>query len=174
MTVEADQLTNPEKLMEQIRPLIGGITTFPAEIDPPKLEVPNSIRWFDVIKVAITGNMDEADLLKAARRVREDLTELPGISQAELQGASPIEISIEADPDRLRDFGLTYNDLAEAIRRTSLDLPAGQIQTDEGSLMIRTSGQAFTEEEFAKIILINNRGAAIKLGDIAKVSDGFE
>jgi multidrug efflux pump subunit AcrB len=174
ITVEADQLTDPEKLMEQIRPLIGGITTFPAEIDPPKLEVPNSIRWFDVIKVAITGNMDEADLLKAARRVREDLTELPGISQADLQGTSPIEISIEADPDRLRDFGLTYNDLAEAIRRTSLDLPAGQIQTDEGSLMIRTSGQAFNEEDFAKIILINNRGAAIKLGDVAKISDGFE
>lgn len=172
--VKADQLTDPEKLMEQMRPLIMGITSFPAEIEPPKLEVPNSARWFDVIKVAITGNMDEADLLKAARRVRDDLTELPGISQAELQGASPLEISIEADPERLRDFGLTYNDLAEAVRRTSLDVPAGQIQTDEGSLMIRTSGQAFSEEEFANIVLLNNRGAAVKLGDVAKVTDGFE
>ncbi len=172
--VKADQLTDPEKLMEQMRPLITGITNFPAETEPPKLEVPNSTRWFDVIKVAITGNMDEADLLKAARRVRDDLTELPGISQAELQGASPLEISIEADPDRLRDFGLTYNDLAEAVRRTSLDVPAGQIQTDEGSLMIRTSGQAFSEEEFANIVLLNNRGAAVKLGDVAKVTDGFE
>lgn len=172
--VKADQLTDPEKLMEQMRPLIMGITNFPAETEPPKLEVPNSIRWFDVIKVAITGNMDEADLLKAARRVRDDLTELPGISQAELQGASPLEISIEADPGRLRDFGLTYNDLAEAVRRTSLDVPAGQIQTDEGSLMIRTSGQAFSEEEFANIVLLNNRGAAVKLGDVAKVTDGFE
>ena len=172
--VKADQLTDPEKLMEQMRPLIMGITNFPAETEPPKLEVPNSTRWFDVIKVAITGNMDEADLLKAARRVRDDLTELPGISQAELQGASPLEISIEADPERLRDFGLTYNDLAEAVRRTSLDVPAGQIQTDEGSLMIRTSGQAFSEEEFANIVLLNNRGAAVKLGDVAKVTDGFE
>ncbi|MFY7817997.1 MAG: efflux RND transporter permease subunit [Akkermansiaceae bacterium] len=172
--VKADQLTDPEKLMEQMRPLIAGITNFPAEIEPPRLEVPNSTRWFDVIKVAITGNMSEADLLKAARRVRDDLTELPGISQAELQGNSPLEISIEADPDRLRDYGLTYNDLAEAVRRTSLDLPAGQIQTDEGSLMIRTSGQAFTEDQFADIILLNNRGAAIKLGDVAKVTDGFE
>ncbi len=172
--VKADQLTDPEKLMEQMRPLIMGITNFPAETEPPKLEVPNSTRWFDVIKVAITGNMDEADLLKAARRVRDDLTELPGISQAELQGASPLEISIEADPERLRDFGLTYNDLAEAVRRTSLDVPAGQIQTDEGSLLIRTSGQAFSEEEFANIVLLNSRGAAVKLGDVAKVTDGFE
>lgn len=172
--VKADQLTDPEKLMEQMRPLISNINNFPAEIEPPRLEVPNSARWFDVIKVAITGNMNEADLLKAARRVRDDLTELPGISQAELQGNSPLEISIEADPERLRDFGLTYNDLAEAVRRTSLDLPAGQIQTDEGSLMIRTSGQAFTEEQFASIILLNNRGAAVKLGDVAKVTDGFE
>lgn len=172
--VKADLLTDPEKLMEQIRPLIAGITSLPPETEPPRLEVPNSTRWFDVIKVAITGNMDEADLLKAARRVREDLRELPGISQAELQGDSPIEISIEAEPARLRDFGLTYNDLAEAVRRSSLDLPAGQIQTDEGNLMIRSSGQAFTQEDFANIALVNNRGAVLKLGDVAKVTDGFE
>jgi multidrug efflux pump subunit AcrB len=172
--VKADLMTDPEKLMEQIRPLIAGITSLPPETEPPKLEVPNSTRWFDVIKVAVTGNMDDADLLKAARRVRDDLRELPGISQAELQGDSPVEISIEADPAKLRDFGLTYNDLAEAVRRSSLDLPAGQIQTDEGSLMIRSSGQAFTQEEYASIPLINNRGAIIKVSDVAKVTDGFE
>lgn len=172
--VKVDLLTDPEELMEKIRPLIAGITSLPPETEPPQLEVPNTARWHDVIKVAITGNMDEADLLKAARRVRDDLRELPGISQAALQGDSPIEISIEADPARLRDFGLTYNDLAEAVRRSSLDLPAGQIQTDEGNLMIRSSGQAFTQEDFANIPLVNNRGAILKLGDVANVTDGFE
>jgi multidrug efflux pump subunit AcrB len=172
--VEVDLLTDPEKLMEQIRPLIAGITSLPPETEPPKLEVPNTSRWYDVIKIAITGNMDEADLLKAARRVRDDLKELPGISQAQLQGDSPYEISIEADPARLRDFGLTYNDLAEAVRRSSLDIPAGQIQTDEGYLMIRSAGQKFTQEDFADISLLNNRGARIKLGDVANVTDGFE
>ncbi|PAW61721.1 MAG: hypothetical protein B9S37_04610 [Verrucomicrobiia bacterium Tous-C3TDCM] len=172
--VEADTLTDPEDLMDELRPLVQGITSFPAETEPPRLEVPNSSRWFDVIKVAITGEMDEADLLKAARRVRDDLVELPGISQADLQGDSPREISIEADPARLRDYGLTYTDLAEAVRRSSLDVPAGQIQTDEGSLMIRSSGQAFNESDFANIMVVNNRGAVVKLGDVAKVSDGFE
>ncbi len=42
--VKADQLTDPEKLMEQMRPLIGGITNFPAEIEPPRHEAPNSTR----------------------------------------------------------------------------------------------------------------------------------
>ncbi len=172
--VTANQLTTPEKLIEELRPLIQGITTFPAEVEPPKLEIPNSAKWFDVIKVAITGEMDEADLLKAARRVRDDLTALPGISQAELQGDSPVEISIEADPARLRDYGLTYLDLAEAIRRSSLDLPAGQIQTSEGYLMIRTSGQAFTQEDFSDIVVRNSQGSQVKLSDVARVTDGFE
>jgi multidrug efflux pump subunit AcrB len=174
ITVKTDALTSPEKMLDEIRPLIQGITSFPAETEPPKLYIPNSSRWFDVIKIAITGEMDEADLLKAARRVRDDLIELPGISQAELQGASPLEISIEADPARLRDFGLTYSDLSEAVRRTSLDMPAGQIQTDEGSLMIRTSGQAYTQAQFASIVLRNNQGAVVKLSDVAKITDGFE
>lgn len=130
--------------------------------------------WFDVIKVAISGEMDEANLLRAARTVRDDLIAMPGISQANVLGNSPLEISIEADPRRLRDFGLTFSDLSAAIRRSSMDLPAGRIQTDEGRLTIRSKGQAYTREQFEEITISNQNGSEVKLKTVAKISDGFE
>lgn len=166
--------TDPRELLEQVKPLIDGITTFPQETEPPRYEIPDSSKWFDVIKVAISGEMDEKDLLQAARRIRDDLTGLPGISQANIQGATPFELSIEADLARLRDFGMTFSDLTAAIRRSSLDLPAGQIQTDEGALAIRSKNQAYSRDDFENIVIRSSGGAEVKVRDVATVKDDFE
>jgi multidrug efflux pump subunit AcrB len=162
------------QLREEVKTRVDRITTFPQETEPPTVGIPDSSFWFDVIKLAVAGEMDEADLLSATRRVRDDLTEMRGISQVVILGASPMEISIEADPMRLRDYGLTFADLTAAIQRSSLDLPAGQIQTDEGSLMIRSKGQAYVRGDFENILVRNSSGAEVSLGKVARVSDGFE
>ncbi|MCP5533566.1 MAG: efflux RND transporter permease subunit [Akkermansiaceae bacterium] len=172
--VIAHESGNPKELMEEVKTRVDRITTFPQEIEPPRIQIPDSDMWFDVIKIAVTGDMDEVDLLKAARRVRDDLIEMRGISQANVQGASPMEISIEADPMRLRDYGLTFSDLTAAIQRSSLDLPAGEIQTDEGSLMIRSQGQAYVRSDFENIVIRNEAGAEVSLAKVARVVDGFE
>jgi len=161
-------------LMDEVRTRVDRINTFPQEIDPPVTSIPDSSLWFDVIKLAVTGDMDESDLLRAARRVRDDLISIRGISQAAVLGTSPMEISIEADPMRLRDFGLTFADLSAAIQRSSVDLPAGQIQTDEGRLMIRSTGQAYVREDFENIVITNRQGAQVSLGKVARIGDGFE
>jgi multidrug efflux pump subunit AcrB len=172
--VHTESKNNLEKLRDEIKTRIDRISNFPDEIEPPRVAIPDSSLWFDVIKVAISGEMDEDDLLQAARTVREDLIALPGISQANVLGNSPVEISIEADPRRLRDFDLTISDLSAAIRRSSMDLPAGRIQTDEGRLTIRSKGQAYTREDFEEIVISNQNGSEVKLKTVAKVSDGFE
>lgn len=163
-----------DKLLDEVKSRVDAITTFPQEIEPPKLRVPDTVQFFDVIKIAVTGDMDEADLVKAARRIRDDLIEMPGISQAAVQGETRQEIAIEADLARLRDFGLGFSDLSEAVRRSSIDLPAGQIQTDEGNLIIRSKGQAYDKEQFESIVVRNLNGAEVLLRDVAKIGDGFE
>ncbi len=174
VTVRAKEGFDPRILMEEIKARVDRINTFPNETEPVQVSIPDSARWFDVIKVAIAGDMDEADLLRAARRVRDDLVEIRGISQASVQGANPLEIAIEADPRTLRDYGLTFSDLSDAIQRSSLDLPAGQITTDEGNLMIRSKGQAYVGQDFEDIVISNREGSEVRLGSVARVTDGFE
>lgn len=172
--VIADDGVDPKDLLDEVKTRVDAITTFPQETEPPRLQIPDTAKWFDVIKIAVTGDMDQADLVTAARRIRDDLIEMPGISQAAILGETRQEISIEADLTRLRDFGLGFADLADAVRRTSVDLPAGQIQTDEGTLLIRSKGQAYTKEDFERIPVRNHNGAEVLVRDVARVSDGFE
>jgi multidrug efflux pump subunit AcrB len=174
ISVRATESTDTKELLEEIKTRVDRINTFPGEIEPAEISIPDSALWFEVIKVVVAGEMAEEDLLVAARRVRDDLVAMRGISQAVVQGANPPEISIEADPMRLRDFGLTFADLSEAIQRSSLDLPAGQITTDEGSLMIRSKGQAYTAKDYENIVISNREGSEVKLGRVARVIDGFE
>ncbi|MGB6222434.1 efflux RND transporter permease subunit [Haloferula sp.] len=172
--VRVADTADPRDMLEEIKQRVDGINSFPEEIDPPTLRIPDTNLYFDVIKIAVTGEMEEADLSKAARRVRDDLLEMPGISQSMIQGETRQEIAIEADLGRLRDFGLGFADLANAVRRSSNDLPAGQIQTDEGNIVIRSKGQAFTQKDFEEIVIRSQTGAEVTVGDVARVSDGFE
>ncbi len=174
VTVRAASGTNIKDLLEEVKTRVQQLNNLPGETEPPQVFIPDSAAWFDVIKIAITGDMEEADLLRAARRVRDDLIEIRGISQAVVLGANPLEIAIEADPMRLRDYGLSFADLSAAIQRSSLDLPAGQIQTDEGNLMIRSKGQAYVRQDFENIVITNVNGSEVRLGNVARVTDGFE
>ncbi len=174
VSVRALEGVDTRELLEEVKTRISRLNNLPGETEPPRVSIPDSASWFDVIKIAVSGDMEEEDLVKAGRRVRDDLIEMRGISQATLLGSSPLEIAIEADPMRLRDFGLTFADLSAAIQRSSIDLPAGQIQTDEGNLMIRSTGQAYTRVDFEDIVISNNSGSEVRLGNVAKVNDSFE
>ena len=172
--VYSESKRNLKPLLEEVKTRVNRINSFPPEVDPPRISIPDSSQWFDVIKIAIQGDMDEADLLHASRTVRDDLIAMNGISQANVLGASPLEISVEADPALLRAYDLTFADLGDAIRKSSIDLPAGRIQTDEGRLTIRSKGQAYTRADFEKIVISNSKGSEVRLSTVAKISDGSE
>jgi multidrug efflux pump subunit AcrB len=56
--------------------------------------------------------------------------EIPGISRTRIQGDRDREISVEADEERLRSYNLTFQQIADAIRRNSVDMPAGSIDSE--------------------------------------------
>ncbi len=166
--------TDLRTLKDDVEARVNTITTFPTETERPRIFIPDSGSHFEVLNVAVTGNLNPHDLRKVARRVQEDLLELDGISITELQGDRRYEISIEADADKLNSYNLSFQDLADSIRRFSIDLPAGAIDSDSGTFVIRTRGQAYTDHDFEDIPIRAADGAEVKLGDIARVLDGFE
>ena len=161
-------------LKEDVKARIDSISTFPQETERPRTFIPNFTASFEVITVAVTGALPPHELRIVARDVQEDLLELDGISRVELAGARRYEISIEADLARLNAYDLGLRDLANAIRRSSVDLPAGSIRSTSGTLVLRTRGQAYTQEQFERIPVRTANGSDVHLGDVASVLDGFE
>ena len=104
-----------------------------------------------------------------------DINNLPGVTQVELTETRPYEISIDVSESVLQQYGLTFDLISGAIRRSSLDLPAGSIKAQGGEILLRTKGQAYNGKEFEKIPIITREdGTRLVLGDIAVVRDDFE
>lgn len=159
---------------DDVQARVDSITTFPDETELPRIRIPDSTMWYEVLTVAVTGDLDQHGLMKVARRVQDDLLELDGISQVSMAGDSPYEISIEASPARLLSYGLGLQDLANAIRQSSVDMPAGAIDSESGSFSLRTRGQAYSAEEFARVPVVLPDGGEVTLGEVADIRDGFE
>ena len=172
--VEAEDGADLRELRDEVEARVGAINTFPGETERPEIHIPNMSNYREVLTIAITGELSENDLYKTARRVENELLDLPEISRTDMRGTQPLEISIEADDQKLRDYGLSFEDLVNAIRRSSLALSAGSLRTPVGSIMIRTDGQAYTQEDFSNIVVTAQDGAQIQVGDLADIKDGFE
>ena len=161
------------KVLDDVKARVDAIDTFPENVERPVTQEVTS--RFQVINVSISGDTDLMTLKHYGENVRDELTTLPEISQAELLIAPPNEISIEVSEDSLRRWGLTFDEIANAVRRFSIDLPGGSVRTDSGQIMLRTKGQAYTGREYENILLLTRPdGTRIYLNDVARVVDGFE
>ncbi|MEM1442822.1 MAG: efflux RND transporter permease subunit, partial [Verrucomicrobiota bacterium] len=101
-------------------------------------------------------------------------TEQP-VTQASLAGVRDYEISIEVSEQTLRQYGITFDTVASAVRRASLDVPGGSVRTEGGEVLLRTEQRRYTAEEFRDITVVTRPdGSRVVLGDIATIIDGFE
>ncbi|MBT7879773.1 MAG: efflux RND transporter permease subunit, partial [Gammaproteobacteria bacterium] len=99
---------------------------------------------------------------------------IPSVSLVSLFGAKDYEISIEVKQENLRSYGLSINDIAGAVRDSSLNLSSGEIRTKAGDLLLRTNKKSYSGEEFEDIIVkALPNGSLLRLKDIAQIKDGF-
>ncbi|MHC5005023.1 MAG: efflux RND transporter permease subunit, partial [Planctomycetota bacterium] len=159
--------------MEEIRNRVDRIEGFPDDAKSP--QVTQADVRIQVLDVAVAGAVGELELKRLGERVRDDLANLPEITDVELVATRNYEISIELSEHDMRRHGLGFGDVVTAVRRSSLDLPGGSIRTESGDILLRTRSQAYRGSEFARIPLISRRdGTRLTVGDVATVVDGFE
>jgi multidrug efflux pump subunit AcrB len=166
--------SNTRALMNDVKSRVDAITTFPDNAEEPIIEE-LSLRLL-VITVALSSDTaDETTMRLLAEDVREDLLAMPGITQVKLGGVRPYEIGIHVSENDLQRYGVTFDDVARAVRTSSLNLPAGSIRTNSGDIRIRTQAQAYRQSEFENLILLTAAdGTRVHLKDVAEVVDGFE
>ncbi len=172
VTIEVDSGYEPRELLNDIKSRVDAINTFPVEAEKPVISL--AIRTREVITVSVSGDLSEKEIRQQAERVRDDLLQIPGITQLELDDVRDYEIAIEVSQDRLRQYNLQLSQIATAINASSLDLSAGNVMTKGGEVLIRLKGQAYDRPQFENIVVATQRdGSIVKVGDIASVKDAF-
>jgi multidrug efflux pump subunit AcrB len=173
VTVELEVGTPMTKALSQVKVRVDGISSFPADAEEPVVE--EILSRTAAMRLTLYGELDEAPLKELADELRDEILALPGITQVAVTGARDYEISIEVSDHALRRYGLSFDDVVNAVRARSRDLPGGKLRTDAGSITLRSVGQAYTGEAFAALTLISRGdGTRVRLGDVATVRDTFE
>ena len=170
--VEIELGADARRVLDDIKTRVDAIDTFPEETEKPIVR--EMIARNQVIDLAVSGSADENSLKTAADRIRNELSSIPSISLVEISSARPYEISIEVSETALRRHGLTFDDVADAVRRSSLDLPGGSVRSESGEILLRTIGQAYRGNEYESLVLLTRAdGTRLELGEVATVVDGF-
>ena len=173
VSVQVERSKDAKVLADEIKVRVDSIINFPEEAEKPMVEVATQKR--KVLAVAIHGLADPFSLRKLADKTLDDLTNLPGITQVEISGIRKPEIGIEVSENTLREHGISFDDVARALKSNSIDTPGGVARTSSGETLLRSIGKARNGKEFNKLeIITKSNGSSLKLDDIASVKDGFE
>ncbi|MDE2714866.1 MAG: efflux RND transporter permease subunit, partial [Verrucomicrobiota bacterium] len=164
--------TDGQKFLDEAKAKVDAIDTFPEDSDKPVIS--EIIIRKQVINVAVNGEVGEVALKRAGERVRDELLARPGITQVELVNVRPYEVSIELREEDLRRYDLTFDEVATAVRESSLNLPGGTLKTTGGDILLRAKAQAYGQIDFESLPLRTHpNGSRLTLGEVARVVDGF-
>jgi len=175
VTVVGKNGVDEAKLMADVKRQVDSINAFPPAAEEPQINVFRNRD--EIIRLAVSGDetVSERDLKRFAEKTRREIGLLGFIPAVELFGVRNEEVSIEVSEDALRQYGLTLNEVAQAVRGTSVNVSSGTVRTQIGNMQLRTRNQADTQEEFENIVVSQDAGGAtIRVKDIATVIDGFE
>jgi multidrug efflux pump subunit AcrB len=161
------------RALDEVKNRVDAIRIFPEEAERAQVSLARSTER--VITVVIAADLSEKDLKRFGERMRDEISALPGITLASLKAVRPYEVSIEVSERTLKQYGLSFETVVRSIRNSSIDLSAGSIKTDGGTVLLRTREQAYNQEEFAGIVVRTRPdGTKITLEEIATVTDGFD
>ncbi len=173
VTAEVTTDADIDLVLQDIKSEVDRITTFPQDSEKPV--VSKLLNRREVISVVVFGQLPERSLRELAEQIQDELLLEPGITQIDLSGVRPYEISIEIDETTLRRYDLTLDQVAQRVRQASLDLPGGTIKTASGEILVRTKERRYVGHEYASIVILTSaEGTEVTLGEIASIRDGFE
>lgn len=164
---------DPQVVLEEVKSAIDSISSFPDGMERIKVEREKFRQ--EVMYISLYGDLTNGELKELGRKIHHEIQQLPKINISEFYSGLGYEISVEVSKDKLREYGLSFRDVANAVRGSSRNMSAGQIRAENGYINLRVENQAYRGHEFEQIPLITLAdGSKILLGDVATVIDGFE
>ncbi len=172
ITIDISDGYNNLEVLDQVQSRVDSIKTFPEEIEKPVINRQQIRR--QAMMIQVYGDMDELGMKTLAEELKLEMQQNPIFTSIDILGARPYEVSIEIPELLLRKHQLSITQVVAAINASSVDVPGGSIKTERGSIMLRTTGQAYDQYDFERIALKSfSDGSQILLGDIANIQDGF-
>lgn len=164
----------PNDIKERIQTSVEFISGLPSLVERPIIQR-LAIEREPVTSVVISGPADQLTLDTLAKKIKKDLVALPEITQVEAANERSPEIRIEVSELAMQRYGLSFNELAGAIKQQSVNFSAGYVESETGKTNVRTVGQAQNAVQYDELVIRTlPNGGRILLKDVASVVDTYK
>ncbi len=110
----------------------------------------------------------------ASTILSQSLSQVQGVGEVQIGGSSLPAVRIELEPQSLNQYGVALDDVRNTIANANVRRPKGSVEDDQRLWQVQANDQLEKAKDYESLIIHYNGGAALRLKDVAKVSDGVE
>jgi len=172
VTANLEAGATPQKVYQDAQQAVNRISSFPSGMERPYVRLDTRIA--DVMELIVHADLDRFSLKRLTEQVRDRILQSPYISQVKLRGVPKEEVHIEVAQADLQAYDLTLTNIASMLKNNVVEQSAGKIKADNGDIIVSVDQREYWAVDLANVpIISDSSGDQLRLGEIAKVSEGF-
>ncbi|MBV6645841.1 MAG: efflux RND transporter permease subunit [Cyclobacteriaceae bacterium] len=161
-----------DEIYTEVKNAVDGINSFPVGAEKPiifKQRQRSTAQW-----LGLTGDVDLKTLKMYAEEIEDDLLATGSVSQVNITGFPPLEVSIEVTEQDLRRYGLTFDQVSGAVKANNLDVSAGSIKSSSEEILIRSKAKKTDADKIGEIVVRSNPdGSKLLLREVTRIREQF-
>ncbi len=163
-----------KKVVNDIHRAVDRVEGLPEESDEPLVEEMTT-KEMPIIEISLSGDYPESQIRQYAEKLEGRLLDLTDVAAVNRMGWRERQIWVEVDPEKMRDFHVSLDEIILALRARNVTVPGGHLQNSETEFSIRITGEFNTPQEVEGVVIrANDSGYGLKVKDVANVKDTFE
>nr|WP_319533823.1 efflux RND transporter permease subunit [uncultured Vibrio sp.] len=161
-----------DKLLDDVRNQVNAIGDFPAQAERPQvvLDEFTNLAAF----VIVSSPREDSQLQPIARQIELALKKHPKISKVSNWGSRKPLLLIEPDISKLRNVGLSLEQLALKIEQSSMEARTGELKSVKGRMVLRGDGYADNLNKLSALEILSTPAGTVRLGELATLSRGYQ
>ena len=162
-----------ERRFDDVRlKVLSILDDLPAGTEPPVFNFLDVNDWFPTISVNVSGDHSNASLTLVAEEIKIVLDQVSGVKEVSLTGDYTREFHLLLSPEKLNLYGMTFSDVAAALRQSNISLPAGHSRTSVGEFVVKVDEQFGNRKDVLDCVLRRDGdGTLVRVADVAE--EGF-
>lgn len=172
--VEAS-ITDMDPVLNEVRQAVDKARPkLPSSIEPPVIDTFDIPMPLITFTVAYDAGFDPMQIRPVLERLERQLKIIPGVSEVLVDGLDRREVWIEVDPFRLQALGISFEEVATAVRRKNLNVVGGRMDAVGGQRLVRLIGEISEAGELGEVPIKTTNGTIVLLRDVATFKDRSE
>ena len=165
--------TDYDYLYNEVRfKVLNAVGELPEAVDPPTMSSVTVDDFLPVITINIAGDHSNRGLALIAKQVKSRLLKIQGVKDINISGEYTREFHVYLDPQKLRQVGVSFNEVVTTLQDANLSMPAGSFKGESGNFLVKVDEKFYNREQVVQtIIRKDGDGSFIRLQDVISRAD---